>query len=63
MDCAAGCSGPGQRLKISFDAGASLFFHGMVMDWELDGGEDTGYITMNAMDPMELWAHQKDPQG
>jgi hypothetical protein len=58
MDCAAGCSGPGQRLKISFDAGASLFFHGMVMDWELDGGEDMGYITMNAMDPMELWLHR-----
>lgn len=56
MDCAAGCSGPGQRLKVSFDGGSTLFFHGMVMDWELDGGEDTGYITMNAMDPMELWS-------
>ena len=55
MDCAAGCGGPGQRLKISFDAGGSIFFHGMVMDWELEGGEDDGYIVMNAMDPMELW--------
>lgn len=60
MDCAAGCSGPGERLKISFLVGTTmeLYFHGMVMDWELDGGEDTGYITMNAMDPMELWAHR-----
>ena len=56
MDCADGCGQPGSRLKISFDGGDSLFFHGMVMDWELDGGEDMGYITMNAMDPMELWA-------
>lgn len=63
MDCAAGCSGPGARLKITLDG--SLRFHGMVMDWELDGGEDTGYITMNAMDPMELWAHRpaRDPDG
>lgn len=58
-DCAAGCSGPGQRLKISIPLGGTmneLFFHGMVMDWELEGGEDMGYITMNAMDPMELWS-------
>ena len=53
MDCAAGCSGPGERLKITIDG--NLDFHGMVMDWELDGDEDMGYITMNAMDPMELW--------
>lgn len=63
MDCAAGCSVPGARLKITMDS--VLRFHGMVMDWELDGGEDTGYITMNAMDPMELWAHRpaRDPDG
>ncbi len=63
MDCAAGCSGPGARLKISFDAGSSIFFHGMVMDWELDGGEDTGYITINAADPMELWTHRPARDG
>lgn len=63
MDCYQGCSGPGERLKISFDAGSTIFFHGMVMDWELDGGEDMGYITMNAMDPMELWAHRPARDG
>jgi len=63
MDCVAGCSAPGERLKISFDGGSTLFFHGMVMDWELDGGEDMGYITMNAMDPMELWAHRPARDG
>jgi hypothetical protein len=61
MDCAAGCGGPGERLKITLNS--DLFFHGMVMDWELDGGEDTGYITMNAMDPMELWAHRPARDG
>jgi hypothetical protein len=35
----------------------------MVMDWELDGGEDTGYITMNAQDPMEMWAHRPARDG
>lgn len=65
MDCAAGCSGPGERLKIEFLVGTTmeLFFHGMVMDWELDGGEDTGYITMNAMDPMEMWMHRPARDG
>jgi hypothetical protein len=61
MDCAAGCSGPGARLKITMDG--TLRFHGMVMDWELDGGEDTGYITMNALDPMELWTHRPARDG
>jgi hypothetical protein len=61
MDCAAGCGVPGARLKITIDS--ALWFHGMVMDWELDGGEDTGYITMNAMDPMELWAHRPARDG
>jgi hypothetical protein len=61
MDCAAGCSGPGQRLKITIDG--TLMFHGMVMDWELDGGEDMGYITMNAADPMELWSHRPARDG
>ncbi len=63
MDCAAGCGGPGSRLKISFDGGDSIFFHGMVQDWELDGDEDFGYITMNAEDPMELWAHRPARDG
>ena len=63
MDCGAGCGGPGSRLKISFDGGSTLFFHGMVMDWELDGGEDMGYITMNALDPMELWQHRPARDG
>lgn len=53
MDAAIG--GPGSRLKISFDAGATLFFHGMVMDCETDTGEDDGYTVYNASDPMELW--------
>ncbi len=63
MDCAQGCFAPGSRLKISFDSGNSLFFHGMVMDWELDGDEDFGYITMNATDPMELWEHRPARDG
>lgn len=61
MDCAAGCGGPGGRLKITMNS--DLKFHGMIMDWELDGGEDMGYITMNAMDPMELWAHRPARDG
>lgn len=53
MDAAIGCAG--SRLKISFDGGATLFFHGMVMDCETDSGEDEGYTVYNASDPMELW--------
>lgn len=61
MDCAAGCGGPGGRLAITMDG--TLRFHGMIMDWELDGGEDMGYVTMNALDPMELWAHRPARDG
>jgi len=53
MDAAIG--GPGSRLKISFDAGATLFFHGTVLDCETDSEEDDGYTVYNASDPMELW--------
>src|SRR3990172_882008 len=53
MDRAIG--GPGSRLKLSFDGGSTLFFHGMVMDCETDSGEDEGFTIYNATDPMELW--------
>jgi hypothetical protein len=51
MDSAIGDAG--SRLKVSFDG--TLYFHGFVMDCETDSGEDDGYTTYNAVDPMELW--------
>jgi hypothetical protein len=46
--------GPGSILKIS-EAGAGIVFHGRVLLCETAMGEDTGYKTFNAQDPMELW--------
>lgn len=51
MDSAIGC--PGSRLQVWFDG--TLYFHGMVMDLEVDSAEDDGYSVYNASDPMELW--------
>lgn len=45
--------GPGSRLKIVNNA--QIVFHGMCLLVETDQGEDTGYVTYNAQDPMELW--------
>ncbi len=63
MDSSIG--GAGSPLLISYDGGSTIHFHGMVMDCEVDGGEDTGYVTYNASDPMELWAWRpaRDPDG
>lgn len=44
--------GAGSRLKI---VNGGIVFHGFCMSVETDQGEDTGYVTYNAMDPMELW--------
>jgi hypothetical protein len=44
---------PGSRLLIK-NNGVPVF-HGLVLLVETDQGEDTGYITYNAQDPMELW--------
>lgn len=46
--------GVGSALKISFNG--SLHHHGRILLCEVDTGEDTGYVTYNSSDPMELWA-------
>lgn len=45
--------GVGSRLKIV--NGGNTVFHGMIQQVEYEGGEDVGYTTINATDPMELW--------
>ena len=47
----------GSILKISALIGTTteLVFHGRVLLCETEMGEDTGYSTYNASDPMEMW--------
>lgn len=49
--------GAGSILKVSALIGTTteLVFHGRVLLCETEMGEDTGYTTYNATDPMELW--------
>lgn len=49
----ASAPSPGSRLKITNNG--TIVFHGMILLMETDQGEDTGYVTCNASDPMELW--------
>lgn len=45
--------GAGSRLLIQ--NGGNPVFHGFCLLVETDQGEDSGYVTYNATDPMELW--------
>ena len=49
--------GAGSILKIQALVGTTyqLVFHGRVLLCETEMGEDTGYTTYNATDPMEMW--------
>lgn len=47
----------GEILRIEARVGMTMeiVFHGMIQLVEVEADEDTGYATVNATDPMELW--------